>query len=177
MFRTVPSCSHCPHYLQLMHIPYSALSSFLLNTHIHANKSANKTHKNLPPLATHPSAHSCTRAFTLPIGISAPRHFRSSLTFPHYSCATGSSSLTMSKPTAALAKWWKAYTPVRGQRVQTLSPFQQDHLTPFFRSAPDALKHKIVDNFWDVVPAFALGAAVVWWSDSTYEAEIKKHRS
>lgn len=81
------------------------------------------------------------------------------------------------RPAAALAKWWKAYQPVKGQRVQTLSPFQQDFMTPFFKSAPESIKHKIVDNFWDVVPAFALGAAVVYWADSTYEKEIKKQRS
>ncbi len=41
---------------------------------------------------------------------------------------------------------------------------------------PAALKHKIEDNFFDIVPAFGLGIAIVAWGNSAFEAEVKKHR-
>lgn len=77
----------------------------------------------------------------------------------------------------ALKKWWKSYVYTTGMRVQSQSPFRADHITPFFKHMPISMWKKITENAFDVVPSFALLVAVVWWSDSTFMSEQKKHRS
>jgi len=36
---------------------------------------------------------------------------------------------------------------------------------------------KVKDNFFDVAPAFTFLVLTVWWADSTFEAEQRKHFS
>mmetsp|Transcript_16987 Transcript_16987/g.20972 ORF Transcript_16987/g.20972 Transcript_16987/m.20972 type:complete len:88 (-) Transcript_16987:304-567(-) len=79
-------------------------------------------------------------------------------------------------PAVNLVKWWKAYVPVKGQVTRTISPFQQDVLTPFIKSAPEQLKHKITDNLLDVGPALLLGFGIMSWANAEHEKEAKKHR-
>mmetsp|Transcript_40 Transcript_40/g.54 ORF Transcript_40/g.54 Transcript_40/m.54 type:complete len:88 (+) Transcript_40:208-471(+) len=80
-------------------------------------------------------------------------------------------------PAINMVKWWKSYIPIKYQVTRTISPFQQDVITPFIKNAPKQIQHKISDNLLDVGPALLLGIGIVAWGDATYEAEMKKHRS
>mmetsp|Transcript_16609 Transcript_16609/g.23486 ORF Transcript_16609/g.23486 Transcript_16609/m.23486 type:complete len:90 (+) Transcript_16609:119-388(+) len=79
-------------------------------------------------------------------------------------------------PSAALVKWWKGYAPVHGLVTRTISPYRQDFITPWVKEWPGKLKHKVTDNFFDVVPPFLTLVGVVAWGDATFEAEVRKHR-
>eukprot|EP00924_Labyrinthula_sp_SR-Ha-C_P001832 snap_masked-scaffold_148-processed-gene-0.2-mRNA-1 protein AED:0.06 eAED:0.16 QI:0/-1/0/1/-1/1/1/0/83 len=82
----------------------------------------------------------------------------------------------MSKPSIHLVKWWKSYQPVSGQMTRTLSPFQQDIITPLFRHMPENAVRRFTDNVLDVAPSVILGVSVIYWANSTFAAEQKKHR-
>ena len=79
------------------------------------------------------------------------------------------------RPQPALVKWWKYRTVRQGEITRTLSPFQQDVITPLFKNMPQNAAKRVSELVWDVGPAALLLVGTVWWADSTHAAEAKKH--
>ncbi|GBG32123.1 Cytochrome b-c1 complex subunit 8 [Hondaea fermentalgiana] len=75
-----------------------------------------------------------------------------------------------------LAKLWKKYKPINGLVTRTVSPYQQDFITPWVKTWPEKMKHKISDNLFDVGPGVLVLFGTVAWADATFESEMKKHR-
>ncbi len=75
-----------------------------------------------------------------------------------------------------LTKWWSKYTPVNHVVTRTISPYNQDVLTPWIRTWPERLMLKVKDNFFDVVPPFLLGFGILAWGNATYHREQVKQR-
>mmetsp|Transcript_21003 Transcript_21003/g.41194 ORF Transcript_21003/g.41194 Transcript_21003/m.41194 type:complete len:88 (-) Transcript_21003:171-434(-) len=75
-----------------------------------------------------------------------------------------------------LTKLWKKFKPENGRVTRTVSPYQQDFISPWVKTWPEKMKHKFTDNILDVGPAFLILVGTVAWGDATYEAEMKKHR-
>lgn len=66
---------------------------------------------------------------------------------------------------------------VRGLITYHLSPFEQKLFKDFVSSGFAKLTSKVTRNFFDVVPAFAAGAAVYYWTHNKYEEIAHSHRS
>jgi len=81
------------------------------------------------------------------------------------------------KVNPALAKWWKSYVYTYGLRTQVQSPYRQDHVTSFVKHMPESAKKKVVENFFDVAPAFTFLVGTMWWADYAFDQEQRKHRS
>mmetsp|Transcript_19823 Transcript_19823/g.35247 ORF Transcript_19823/g.35247 Transcript_19823/m.35247 type:complete len:90 (+) Transcript_19823:237-506(+) len=80
------------------------------------------------------------------------------------------------KAMPALRAWWGKYQYTSGLVTRTVSPYRQDLLTHWVKQWPAKMKHKVADNFWDVVPPFLTLVGVVTWGDATFEREMRKHR-
>ena len=65
--------------------------------------------------------------------------------------------------------------PSPGQVTKTLSPFEQRHVAPFLNPGRlfGVMKHKVTDNFWDVVPTFCLFYGVIKWSEHAHHEDMK----
>jgi hypothetical protein len=81
------------------------------------------------------------------------------------------------KVNGGLSKWWKAYVYTYNMRVQVQSPYRMDHLTPFIKHLPESFKKKITENVFDVAPSFLVLVGTMWWADSAFAEEQKKHWS
>jgi hypothetical protein len=62
-------------------------------------------------------------------------------------------------------------------RTQVHSPYRGDHITSFLKHIPISFQKKITENVFNVAPAALLFVGTIWWGDSTFDAESKKHRS
>ena len=68
-----------------------------------------------------------------------------------------------------------AFPFLPGQITKTLSPFEQRHMVPFLNPGRlfGVMKHKVTDNFGDVVPTFCLFYGVIKWSEHAHHEDMK----
>ena len=64
----------------------------------------------------------------------------------------------------------------RGQKIQTLSPFEIDVLGPLFRNVGDKIKHKFQDNFWDAGPPLIFFVGLVTGVKALRKKILVEHR-
>jgi len=75
-----------------------------------------------------------------------------------------------------VAKLWAKYTRVDHAVTRTVSPNNHDLFTPWVKSWPEKMKHKITDNALDFLPGALIIFGIVSWSNSTYHHEQIKLR-
>lgn len=75
-----------------------------------------------------------------------------------------------------LMKVWKAYTFTTGQTIRTVSPFEVNVIGSLVKNVGEKVKHKVVDNFWDVAPGVLTGVATVLFVKSQRKSYLFHHR-
>ena len=60
-----------------------------------------------------------------------------------------------------LVKLWKVHKPTQGQVTRSLSPFEQNIITPFVKAYPAELLKNVKEACVDILPAFVALYVVV----------------
>jgi Cytochrome b-c1 complex subunit 8 len=76
-----------------------------------------------------------------------------------------------------LMKVWKAYVFTSGQKTQMLSPYEINVIGSLFKDVGGKVKHKVVDNFWDVAPGLLTGVGTLFFVKSQRKAYLYHHRA
>lgn len=79
-------------------------------------------------------------------------------------------------PSPGLVKWWKYYTPIKGQVTRTISPYRQDVLTPLFKNMPANAVRRVKENIWDSGPPLAIAIGVIYWAQWKHDQIARSHR-
>ena len=76
-----------------------------------------------------------------------------------------------------LMKVWKVYRFTTGMTTRTVSPFEANVFGSLFANIGGKLKHKVVDNFWDVAPGLLTGVGTVFFIKAQRKAYLHSHRA
>mmetsp|Transcript_2586 Transcript_2586/g.3680 ORF Transcript_2586/g.3680 Transcript_2586/m.3680 type:complete len:108 (+) Transcript_2586:60-383(+) len=75
-----------------------------------------------------------------------------------------------------LKKWWKGQAKMDGVVTKSLSPFEQQIVTPWLKTIPDKLKKKFMDDFPPMIPAIVFTGIVLGYVKVEKDRLAMEHR-
>jgi hypothetical protein len=71
---------------------------------------------------------------------------------------------------------WKKHYAIDGQVTQTLSPFEQNIISPMLHDVPGKVFAKMKEFALEAGPGLGLGIAVYYWAEANYKEQNFHHR-
>ncbi|CAM9691830.1 unnamed protein product, partial [Ectocarpus fasciculatus] len=71
---------------------------------------------------------------------------------------------------------WKKHYPVNGQVTQTLSPLEQNVVSPLFKDLFSNLSHRVISFVAEAGPGLLTGYAIYVWGNKEHERLVVASR-